>query len=197
MEALDNEQVASELGSVAGAVGDVSAAFILLGGGGGALEDTVKNIEKAIGVSMAFKGAIEGTQSAMKLFNNVVKNSTFLQKANNAVTVIASGVMKLFTGSVNTTSVAFKGLRTAIAATGIGLLVVGVGALVANFDKIKAALSGVSNAAKDLQKATALRSETNQKNLDALDNQNNILRLQGKTERQILKMKIDAQKKSS
>ena len=45
MEALDNEQVASELGSVAGAVGDVSAAFILLGGGGGALEDTVRNIE--------------------------------------------------------------------------------------------------------------------------------------------------------
>lgn len=195
MEALDNEQVASELGSVAGAVGDVSAAFILLGGGGGALEDTVKNIEKAIGVSMAFKGAIEGTQSAMKLFNNVVKNSTFLQKANNAVTVIASGVMKLFTGSVNTTSIAFKGLRTAIAATGIGLLVVGVGALVANFDKIKAALSGVSDAANDLQKATALRSETNQKNLDALDNQTNILKLQGKTEREILKMKIDARKK--
>ncbi len=195
IEALDNEQVASELGSVAGAVGDVSAAFILLGGGGGALEDTVKNIEKAIGVSMAFKGAIEGTQSAMKLFNNVVKNSTFLQKANNAVTVIASGIMKLFTGSVNTTSVAFKGLRTAIAATGIGLLVVGVGALVANFDKIKNAISGVSKAAKDLQKATALRVETNQKNLDSLDNQTNILRLQGKTERQILKMKIDAQKK--
>ncbi len=195
MEALDNEQVASELGSVAGAVGDVSAAFILLGGGGGALEDTVKNIEKAIGVSMAFKGAIEGTQSAMKLFNNVVKNSTFLQKANNTVTVIASGIMKLFTGSVNTTSVAFKGLRTAIAATGIGLLVVGVGALVANFDKIKNAISGVSKAAKDLQKATALRVETNQKNLESLDNQTNILRLQGKTERQILKMKIDASKK--
>ena len=73
MEALDNEQVASELGSVAGAVGDVSAAFILLGGGDGPIEQTVRNIEKAIGVSMAFKGAIEGTQSAMKLFNNVIK----------------------------------------------------------------------------------------------------------------------------
>jgi|TARA_Y100000015_G_scaffold29555_1_gene28909 hypothetical protein len=194
MEALDNEQVASELGSVAGAVGDVSAAFVLLGGGGGAIEDTVKNIEKAIGISMAFKGTIEGTQSAMKLFNNVVKNSTVLQKANNATTVIAAGIMKLFTGSVNTTSVAFKGLRTAIAATGIGLLAVGVGALVANFDKIKSALSGVSDAANDLQKATALRVETNQKNVDLLDNQTNILKLQGKTERQILKMKIDAQK---
>jgi len=191
MEALDNEQVASELGSVAGAVGDVSAAFVLLGGGGGAIEETVQNIEKAIGISMAFKGTIEGTQSAMKLFNNVVKNSTVLQQANNATTVIAAGIMKLFTGSVNTTSVAFKGLRSAIAATGIGLLVVGVGALVANFDKIKRSLSGVSKAANDLQKATALRVETSQKAFELLELQENSLRLQGKTEREILKMKIE------
>ncbi len=194
MEALDNEQVASELGSVAGAVGDVSAAFILLGGSGGPIEETVQNIEKAIGVSMAFKGAIEGTQSAMKLFNNVVKNSTAFQKANNATTVIASGVMKLFTGSVNTTSTAFKGLRTAIAATGIGLLVVGVAALIANFDKLKNAISGVSSASKDLVESTKLTNKLNEKNLETLNNQTNILKQQGFTERQIIKMKLDAQK---
>ncbi len=194
MEALDNEQVASELGSVAGAVGDVSAAFILLGGSGGPIEETVQNIEKAIGVSMAFKGAIEGTQSAMKLFNNVVKNSTAFQKANNATTIIASGVMKLFTGSVNTTSTAFKGLRTAIAATGIGLLVVGVAALIANFDKLKNAISGVSSASKDLVESTKLTNKLNEKNLETLNNQTNILKQQGFTERQIIKMKLDAQK---
>jgi hypothetical protein len=194
MEALDNEQVASELGSVAGAVGDVSAAFILLGGSGGPIEETVQNIEKAIGVSMAFKGAIEGTQSAMKLFNNVVKNSTAFQKANNATTIIASGVMKLFTGSVNTTSKAFKGLKAAIAATGIGLLVVGLGALIANFDKIKNAISGVSSATKDLVESTKLTNKLNEKNLETLNNQTNILKQQGFTERQIIKMKIDAQK---
>ncbi len=195
MEALDNEQVASELGSVAGAVGDVSAAFILLGGSGGPIEETVQNIEKAIGVSMAFKGAIEGTQSAMKLFNNVVKNSTTFQKANNATTVIASGVMKLFTGSVNTTSTAFKGLKTAIAATGIGLLVVGLAALIANFDKLKAAMSGVSKASDDLVLSTKETNKLNEKNLETLNNQTNILKAQGFTERQILKMKLDGQKK--
>ena len=78
LEALDNEQVASELCSVAGAVGDVSAAFILLGGDGGALEETVQNIEKAIGVLMAFNGAIEGVASGRKLLNNVIKNSSAL-----------------------------------------------------------------------------------------------------------------------
>lgn len=195
MEALDNEQVASELGSVAGAVGDVSAAFILLGGGGGAIEETVRNIEKAIGVSMAFKGAIEGTQSAMKLFNNVIKNSTAFQKLNNATTIVASTVMGLFSKSVDTTSKSFKFLKGAIVATGIGALVVLVGELIANFDKIKNAINGVSDASKDLQETTKATTELNKKNLETLNNQENILKLQGKTERQILMMKIDGQKK--
>ena len=195
MEALDNEQVASELGSVAGAVGDVSAAFILLGGGGGALEETVQNIEKAIGVSMAFKGAIEGTQSSMKLYNNVIKNSTAFQKLNNTTTVIASTVMKLFGKSVDTTSKSFKVLKGAIVATGIGALVVLVGKLIANFDKIKDAISGVSDASNDLQESTKKTTELNKKNLETLNSQENILKLQGKTEREILTMKIDGQKK--
>ena len=195
MEALDNEQVASELGSVAGAVGDVSAAFILLGGGGGAIEDTVRNIEKAIGISMAFKGAIEGTQSAMKLFNNIIKNSTAFQKLNNATTIVASTVMGLFTKSVDTTSKSFKFLRGAIIATGIGALVVLVGELIANFDKIKNAINGVNDASKDLQASTKATTELNKKNLETLNNQENILKLQGKTEREILMMKIEGQKK--
>ena len=148
LEALDNEQVASELGSVAGAVGDVSAAFILLGGDGGALEETVQNIEKAIGVSMAFKGAIEGVASGRKLLNNVIKNSSALQKANNAINVLAGTIMKAFGGSVDTTSVAFKGLRAAIIATGIGALVVGVGLLIENFDKLSEMLSSTTKSQK-------------------------------------------------
>jgi hypothetical protein len=195
MEALDNEQVASELGSVAGAVGDVSAAFILLGGGGGAIEETVRNIEKAIGVSMAFKGAIEGTQSAMKLFNNVIKNSTAFQKLNNATTIVASTVMGLFSKSVDTTSKSFKFLKGAIVATGVGALVVLVGELIANFDKIKNAINGVGEASKDLQETTKATTELNKKNLETLNNQENILKLQGKTEREILTMKIEGQKK--
>jgi KaiC/GvpD/RAD55 family RecA-like ATPase len=74
-ESLDNEQVASELGSVAGAVGDVTGAMILLGGENESLEQMAANIEQAIGVSMAFKGAIEGMSSAFKLVNNVLKTS--------------------------------------------------------------------------------------------------------------------------
>tara|TARA_R110000823_G_scaffold80782_3_gene183753 strand:- start:1529 stop:3400 length:1872 start_codon:yes stop_codon:yes gene_type:complete len=190
MESLDNEQVASELGSVAGAVGDMTGAFILLGGSGGALEETAQNIEKALGVSMAFKGAIEGLASGRKLFNNIVKQSNILQKANNTITVIASVIMKTFTGSVDTTSKSFKNLRGAIISTGIGALVVAVGLLIANFDKLKEAINGVSRAQKDAlddqQKAVDLADER----LNSISEQENILKLQGKSEREILNMKI-------
>jgi hypothetical protein len=192
MEALDNEQVASELGSVAGAVGDMTAAFVLLGGGGGALEETAQNIEKALGISMAFKGAIEGLSSGRKLFNNLVKNSNVLQKANNSITVLATGIMKLFGGSVDKTSKSFKNLRGAIIATGLGALVVAVGLLIANFDKLKEAINGVSKAQKDAlddqQKAVDLAEER----LNSISEQENILKLQGKSEREILNLKINA-----
>ena len=72
-EALDNEQVASELGSVAGAVGDVTASFVLLGGENETMQEMAASIEKAMAISMGFKGAIEGVSSGMKLYNNLLK----------------------------------------------------------------------------------------------------------------------------
>lgn len=192
MEALDNEQVASELGSVAGAVGDMTSAFVLLGGSGGALEETAQNIEKALGISMAFKGAIEGVASGRKLLNNILKQSNVLQRANNMITVLATGIMKLFGGSVDNTSKSFKNLRGAIIGTGIGALVVAVGLLIENFDKLKEAINGVSRAQKDAlddqQKAVDLSEER----LNSISEQENILKLQGKTEKEILRLKINA-----
>ena len=90
-EALDNEQVASEIGSVAGAIGDVTEAVILLGGENEELEEMARNIEMALGVSMAFKGAIEGFSSAFKLFNNVLKSSPIFILVG-VITAIGAGI---------------------------------------------------------------------------------------------------------
>ena len=130
MEALDNEQVASELGSVAGAVGDVTAAFILLGGDeDSALAETAARIEKAIGVSMAFKGTIEGVISFQKLWNNTLKK-----------TAVAQGIMTagqwLYTTAVGASTGAMKLFRLALISTGIGAIIVGIGMLIANFSSL-------------------------------------------------------------
>jgi predicted nucleic acid-binding Zn-ribbon protein len=87
-EGLDREQVASEIGSVAGAVGDLSASLIILSGDNETLEATAQNIEKAMMVSMGLKGAIEGLSSARKLYNNLLRQANDDEKEGIALTVL-------------------------------------------------------------------------------------------------------------
>lgn len=85
---------------------------------------------------------------------------------------------------------ALKGIRTGIAATGIGLLVVAVGTLVAYWDDIKSAISGVSSEQEALNAKSQKDVDLQKEKLESLDSQDNILKLQGLTEKQILQLKI-------
>ena len=177
MEALDNEQVASEIGSVAGAVGDMTAAFILLGGDDdSALAETAARFEKAIGVSMAFKGAIEGIISFQKLWNNVIKETAVVQGLTNTTNKIAVVVMRLMGKTAGMSTKAFKLLKGAIMAIGIGLVIAGLELLISNFDKVvgavKSALSwlglyddSAEKSAKKRKKQLAAESKARQKRL--------------------------------
>jgi hypothetical protein len=85
---------------------------------------------------------------------------------------------------------ALKGIRTAIGATGIGLLVVAVGTLVAYWDDIKEALSGVSDEQARLNSLSQTNLDIENEKTSQLDSQDNILKLQGLTEKEILQLKI-------
>lgn len=85
---------------------------------------------------------------------------------------------------------ALKGVKGAIAATGIGLLVVALGTIVAYWDDIKSAVNGVSTEQEKLNKLSYERYINSKEELDNLDKQDNILKLQGKSEREILNIKI-------
>lgn len=84
----------------------------------------------------------------------------------------------------------FRSIKTAIGSTGIGLLVVALGAIYAYWDDIKEAVSGVSEEQKKLNKETEAKLVTQKESLKELDNQENTLKLQGKTEKEILEEKI-------
>lgn len=86
---------------------------------------------------------------------------------------------------------ALSGIKKAIGATGIGLLVVAAGALYAYWDDIKKAVSGVGNEQKKLNAEAKKTAEAAKKTYDNFQLQENSLRLQGKTEKEILKIKID------
>lgn len=85
---------------------------------------------------------------------------------------------------------ALAGIRTGIAATGIGVLLIAVGALVAYWDDIKEAVNGVSSEQQNLNVLAQKNLTTEQDKLDSFSLQENSLKLQGKSEKDILKMKI-------
>jgi hypothetical protein len=85
---------------------------------------------------------------------------------------------------------ALSGIRTGIAATGIGVLLVALGAVVAYWDDIKEAVGGVSSEQEELNNLAQTNLDVEQKKLDTIGGQDNILKLQGKSEKDILKIKI-------
>jgi hypothetical protein len=80
-------------------------------------------------------------------------------------------------------------LKNAIGATGIGLLVVALGTVAAYWDDIKSAVGGVSDEQSKLNSKTDANVLAQQAKYDAISGQDNILKLQGKSERDILKIK--------
>jgi hypothetical protein len=85
---------------------------------------------------------------------------------------------------------AMNAIKTAIGSTGIGLLVIALGTIYTYWDDIKEAVSGVSEEQRKLNALTHQNFETSKEELKTLNNQDNILKLQGKSETEILKLKI-------
>jgi hypothetical protein len=85
---------------------------------------------------------------------------------------------------------AFNAIKGAIGATGIGALVIALGAVYYYWEDIKEAVSGVSEEQQRLNEKTAANLEISKKNLDSLNSQDNILKLQGKSEKEIIALKL-------
>tara|TARA_R110001632_G_scaffold92768_2_gene198035 strand:+ start:756 stop:2435 length:1680 start_codon:yes stop_codon:yes gene_type:complete len=86
-------------------------------------------------------------------------------------------------------SLSFKGLKAAIITTGIGAIVVALGLIVAYWDDITELVSGVSAEQKDLLATQEQSVQASRDQSDAISMTENTLRLQGKSEEDILAMK--------
>lgn len=101
--------------------------------------------------------AILKVQGAMALANGVQQIAGLLLDESALKTGILTAKQAIYTTVVGTSTGALKAFRIALAATGVGLLVIGLVALIENFDKVKAALENsipgfktVSNAIGDV-----------------------------------------------
>ena len=147
----------------------------------------------------ALTGATSGFAAVQGVMGLVGSESEQLEKALlkvQSALAIQQGVQGIresipaFKQLGQTAMTALKGIKTGIAATGIGVFVVAVGTLVAYWDDIKEAISGVTDEQKALTAESQKNVDAAQQNLEALDLQENSLRLQGKSEREILQLKI-------
>ncbi len=97
----------------------------------GADTTTFENATKSL------TGAIEELEAAQSLMNAVVGKGSIATKA-------LSTAQAIYTTVITTCTSATKLFRAALASVGIGLLVVAIGVLVENWDKLKKAISGNS-----------------------------------------------------
>ena len=137
-----------------------------------------------------------GVQGAMALTGGESqKLEEALIKVNGAM-ALAEGVRGIREGMVAfkalgiSARLALNGIKTGIAATGIGVLLIALGAIVAYWDDIKALVGGVSSEQEKLNAQAQANLDVQQSKLDAIGGQENILKLQGKSEKDILKLKI-------
>ena len=127
---------------------------------GSAIEGTYLSVEAGTQAFQAYEGAmaligveseeLQATmvrvQGAMALAQGVkgIRDATIAMKEMGMATKAMAVAQALWTTVTGTTTGALKILRVALISTGIGALVVAVGMLVANFDKVKEAVTNTT-----------------------------------------------------
>jgi hypothetical protein len=133
---------------------------------------------------------IAKTTAAIAIANGLQQISALLLEESKIKTFALAAAQTAYNGVIALTTGALKGLRLALAATGVGTLIVALGALVAYWDDIKTAITGVSEAQRDLNATSEKVLKVEQDKLAAIGDQDEVLKLQGKTEREILNLKV-------
>ena len=167
----------STLGGVAGGFAAVQGAVGLLGSESQNVEKAILKVQSAMAISQGIQSVGESIDS-FKQLGATIKDTAIFQKALAAATAIQTFVM-------NGATLAAKAFRGALVATGIGALVVGIGLLIENFDKLKSIIfGGASNAEilnKKLKETISLNDELVSQNERSLK----LLEAQGANEEKI------------
>ncbi len=170
------------LSGVAGGFAAVQGALGLVGVESDKVEKTLLKVQSAMAISQGLQTLGESIDS-FKQLSAVIQATTVFQKAYNIATIAAGAIQKAFGVAVTGTSLAFRALRGAILATGIGALVIGIGVLV---DKIIDWTNRTSEAEKAQNKLSASTKLLNQD----IDNQISVLTALGGKEEEIYKLRL-------
>jgi len=121
--------LSSSLAGVAGGFSAVQGGMALFGKQSEDVEKTLLKVQSAMALSQGLQTIGESVDS-FKQLGAVLKNTSVVQKVMTAATAAYT-----FVTQASTTGL--KLFRAALIGTGIGAIVVGLGLLIANFDKVK------------------------------------------------------------
>lgn len=158
MESPVGQQALSAAAQLKDQIGDLKAATTALSSDFVGLDTALAGIETGAAIFQGFQSAIAltGVENE-KLVQTMVKLQA-VQGVVNAVNTVAKNLNsdailgiqlrtyweKLYTFAVGESTGALKLFRIALLSTGIGALIVGISALIANFDSLKEMITGVS-----------------------------------------------------
>jgi hypothetical protein len=163
------------------------------------LFDPGKRFQALTTAASTAAGGIAAVQGAMALFGSQSQEvEKALLKVQGAM-ALSQGLSQLkdigkvgeqLKISFRALTVGVNGFKKALISTGVGALVVAVGLLVAYWEDIKGLVNGVTGEQQKLNEDTLKNLEVQKEKLEAIDGQSNQLKLQGKTEKEILQLKI-------
>ena len=129
----------------------------------------------------------KASEGALKVIDEATGGlGTKVKEVGGGLLDMGKKAVSAFKGAVQGASAMGK----ALIATGIGAIVVALGLIVAYWDDIVGAISGVSADQKQLLADTQAEAEARQDALSATESSENSLKLQGKSEREIRDLKI-------
>jgi len=208
------------MSSVAAGFSAVEGGFALIGVEGEAVQETMLKVQAA----MALTQGLEGLEDAGRAFSTlgtkirdtaiklgiltVSKEADVVVSAQQTASTVGNVIATEAQAGANVVAgasfktmgtaakVSLNGIKGAIAATGIGLLVVALGVIVAYWDDIKAAVGGVTAEMNNNLEIATKNAEESKRESDNFKYQENSLKLQGKSEKEILQIRMQKQQAS-
>lgn len=127
-------------------------------------QDFGDRMSNVAGTLSGISGAVQTVTGALSLMGVEMGDDSKLMKTLVAAMSVTSGIQAVDSGvkafkalkiSIQASTAAMGGLKKALISTGIGALVVAVGLLIANFDKLKNLISGTTDESEKFANANA------------------------------------------
>lgn len=169
--------------ALSGAAQTYEGVMATLGVENEAAEETIKKLV-----------AIQSVQNGVtQIYEALQKESAFMLTVNTVKTNAMSASQAIYTAAVGTSTGALKAFRTALLFTGIGAVIVAIGLLIANWDKLSGAINSSAKAQEDYNNQSQKLEQTGIIINKQIDDRIKKLKERGATENEIATIELARQ----